>query len=75
MKFAEIVNQIREEKGLSCEVPSFDPENGNEQARYLFLLEAPGPKAVQTGYVSVKNPDPTARNFQRQLPQVRQFIR
>ena len=67
MTFAELVDQIRKEQGLGCEVPGFDPENGNEQARYLFLLEAPGPKAVQTGYVSLTNPDPTARNFQRQL--------
>lgn len=67
MTFAEIVDLIRSEQGLGCEVPSFDPENGNEHARYLFLLEAPGPKALQTGLISVNNPDPTARNFQRQL--------
>lgn len=67
MTFAELVDQIRKEQGLGCEVPGFDPENGGEQARYLFLLEAPGPTAVQTGYVSLNNPDPTARNFQRQL--------
>ena len=69
MTFSEIVSLIREEQALGSEVPGFDPENGNEQARYLFLLEAPGPKAVQTGRVSLNNPDPTARNFQRQLRQ------
>lgn len=67
MSFSELVQQIREEQKLGREVPGFDPKNGNEQARFLFLLEAPGPKAVQSGYVSLNNPDPTARNFQRQL--------
>ena len=69
MTFAELVDQIRKEQGLGIEVLDFDSENGNERARYLFLLEAPGPKAVQTGYVSLNNPDPTARSFQRQLRQ------
>lgn len=67
MTFTELVDQIRKEQALGCQIPGFDPENGNERARYLFLLEAPGPKAVHTGYVSLTNPDPTARNFQRQL--------
>ena len=67
MTFAELVDQIRKERALDREIPDFDPENGNEQARYLFLLEAPGPKAVKTGHISLSNPDPTARNFRRQL--------
>lgn len=67
MAFPELIKQIKEEQGLDHEVPEFDPKNGNEAARYLFLLEAPGPRALQTGYVSVDNPDPTARNFQAQL--------
>lgn len=48
-------------------VPGFDPQNGNEQAKFLFLFEAPGAKAVETGQVSFENPDPTARNFRNQL--------
>jgi uracil-DNA glycosylase len=32
-------------------------------ARILMLLEAPGPKAVKTGYISRRNPDPSARNM------------
>jgi len=32
---------------LSDEVPNFDPQNGNESARILFVLEAPGAKAVR----------------------------
>ena len=67
MAFSELVDHIRLDQGPGREVPGFDPENANEQARYLFLLEAPGPKALQTGYVSLNNPDPSARNFRRQL--------
>ena len=48
-------------------VPGFDPSNGNEQARFLLLLEAPGPKAIETGLVSLDNPDPSARNLKAQL--------
>lgn len=69
MLFSDLVNQIKKEQALELEVPSFDPVNGNENARYLFLLEAPGPKAVETGYISLNNPDPTASNFRRQLSQ------
>lgn len=69
MAFSELIEQIKKEQGLDHEIPGFDPKNGNEAASYLFLLEAPGPKAVQTGYVSLDNPDPTARNFQNHLRQ------
>jgi len=31
------------------------------------VLEAPGPKAVASGYISLKNEDQTAKNFQTQL--------
>jgi uracil-DNA glycosylase len=65
------VQKIRSEQGLSTEVPGFDPLNGNENARFLFVLEAPGPKAVKkTGVISFDNPDQTARvgrNNQRAL--------
>jgi uracil-DNA glycosylase len=68
MSFADLVNRIRIEKNLTTrEVPGFDPKNGNEQAKYLFLLEAPGPKAILTGQISFDNPDPSAINFQKQL--------
>ncbi|MBI5331850.1 MAG: uracil-DNA glycosylase [Betaproteobacteria bacterium] len=55
------------ERNLTSTVPGFDPKNGNERAKYLFLFEAPGPKAVQSGRVSFENPDPSARNFREQL--------
>lgn len=63
----QFVEKIRKEIGLSDEVPGFDPQNGNEDARILFVLEAPGAKAVKTGFVSFDNPDQTARNFREQL--------
>lgn len=66
MAFADLIAQIRRDRGLHREVPGFDPQNGNEQA-WLLLLEAPGPKAVQSSYVSLDNPDPTARNLKKQL--------
>lgn len=67
MSFELLVTEIRKSLGLSSEVPGFDPKNGNEQAKFLFLMEAPGPKAIESGIISFENPDPTARNFQKQL--------
>jgi uracil-DNA glycosylase family 4 len=61
------VDGIRNEQNLSNEVPYFDPNNGNENAKFLFVLEAPGPKAVKTGFISFDNPDQTAKNFKEQL--------
>ena len=61
------VQDIRAEKRLSAEVPNFDPNNGNERAKYLFVLEAPGPKAVKSGHVTFDNPDLTASNLKAQL--------
>ena len=63
----KFVEKIRREQGLSDEVPRIDPQNGNEEARILFVLEAPGAQAVKTGFVSFDNPDQTARNFREQL--------
>src|SRR5579864_5287486 len=64
-----IVEQIRTEQRLSSEIPGFDPENGNESAKFLFLLEAPGSQAVKTGFISFDNPDRTASNLREQLLQ------
>ena len=44
-------------------VPNFDPWDGGIGAEILFLLEAPGPRAVESGFVSRDNPDETAKNF------------
>ncbi|MBN2863894.1 MAG: uracil-DNA glycosylase [Bacteroidales bacterium] len=67
MSLEDVVNKIKQEQNFNEEVPAFDPNNGNEKAKYLFLLEAPGPKAVKTGYISFDNPDPSALNFKKQL--------
>ena len=49
--------------GEQYHIPNFDPSDGGIQARVLFLLEAPGPKAKASEFVSSNNPDPTARNL------------
>jgi uracil-DNA glycosylase family 4 len=67
MCFKPLVNLIRKAKGSNHVVPGFDPDNGNETAKFLFLFEAPGHEAKQSGIISFDNPDPTARNFRRQL--------
>lgn len=61
------VNTIRVERRLGGEVPYIDPQDGGTHARALFLLEAPGPKAVRSGFISRDNPDPSARNFRALL--------
>jgi hypothetical protein len=44
-------------------VPDFDPWDGGTGARVLFLLAAPGRRAIDSGFVSRNNPDETAKNF------------
>ena len=63
----QFVQKIRKEMDLTEEIPHFDPQNGNEKARVLFILEAPGRKAVKSGLISFENPDQSARNFREQL--------
>lgn len=58
-----LVEVIRAERDCGLGVPYFDPADGGEQAECLFVLEAPGARAVQSGFVSRDNPDETARNF------------
>ena len=43
--------------------PYFDPKSGGTGAQVLLLLESPGPKVSQTGFVSADNPDGTAENM------------
>lgn len=43
-------------------VPRFDPLDGGINARVLLLQEAPGPRAVGSGFISFDNPDQTAAN-------------
>jgi uracil-DNA glycosylase family 4 len=63
----KFVERIRTEQNLSVEVPGFDPHNGNEAARFLLVLEAPGARAVGSGIISFDNPDQTAANLKQQL--------
>lgn len=57
------VDRLRERMGAEAAIPYFDPWDGGVDAEVLFLLEAPGPKARNSGFVSMNNPDETAKNF------------
>jgi uracil-DNA glycosylase len=59
----DYLERLRATRENPAHVPGLDPSDGGENARILMLLEAPGPKAIATGYVSRRNPDPTARNL------------
>jgi uracil-DNA glycosylase len=59
----EYLQQVRTAMGSGYEMPMFDPCDGGINARVLFLLEAPGPKAVGSAFISRNNPDPTAQNM------------
>ncbi|WP_328690149.1 uracil-DNA glycosylase [Streptomyces phaeochromogenes] len=65
------VEKLRSRLGDGEAVPWFDPACGGVQARSLFLLEAPGQKAMGeeaalrrtgSGLISVDNDDQTAQN-------------
>jgi uracil-DNA glycosylase len=60
-----LVAAMRDERSLGAEIPLFDPLDGGIEAECLFVLEAPGPGAVDSGFVSRNNPDPSASNFFR----------
>ena len=59
----DYVAALRANLGEHYHVPDFDPCDGGVHAHVLFLLEAPGPKAKASGFVSSNNPDPTAKNL------------
>jgi uracil-DNA glycosylase len=58
---------LRSVRPESRDVPGFDPRNGNLNAKFLLVLEAPGPGAVASGFVSIENEDPTAKNLKKLL--------
>jgi len=60
---SDLVDEMRRERGVTREIPYFDPLDGGVRASVLFILEAPGPKAVMSGFVSRDNPDESAKNF------------
>ncbi|PYK38607.1 MAG: hypothetical protein DME49_07210 [Verrucomicrobia bacterium] len=57
------VDALRVEMGSHYQIPYFDPHDGGIAAEVLYLLEAPGAKAVFSGFISRDNPDETAKNF------------
>lgn len=57
------VEALRAQMGQRYAIPYFDPFDGGVNASVLYLLEAPGRKAVVSGFISRNNPDETARNF------------
>ena len=58
----EYVKDLRDRYRLDKEIPYFDPFDGGVFAKSLFILEAPGPNAVKSGFISRNNPDETAKN-------------
>jgi len=61
-KLTEYVEKLRERYKLNKEIPYFDPLDGGVFAKCLFILEAPGPNAIKSGFISRNNPDETAKN-------------
>ncbi|HDC4323848.1 uracil-DNA glycosylase [Aeromonas hydrophila] len=59
----QFVRDLRENMGAEAAIPYFDPWDAGVQAEVLFLLEAPGPKAKNSGFISMNNPDETAKNI------------
>lgn len=57
------VETLRHECGPDVAIPDFDPWDGGIDAEILYLLEAPGPQAVASGFISRNNPDESAKNF------------
>jgi uracil-DNA glycosylase len=62
-----LMDVVRGLRTRGLDVPNVDPNDGGVNARVLFLLETPGPKAVASRFVSRDNPDPSARNIGRLL--------
>lgn len=56
----DLVREIRAARGCGDEVPFVDPLSGGINAKVLLLAEAPGPGAVESGFLSVDNPDQSA---------------
>lgn len=59
----DFVDRLRLSIGPDACIPYFDPWDGGTDAEVLFLLEAPGPRACASGFVSRNNADETAKNF------------
>ena len=62
------VERLRLRHGVG--VPYVDPDCGGTQAKLLFVLRRPGPRAAETQFLSVGNPDQTARNHLNALAEI-----
>ncbi len=60
---APLMSLIERWRGNGHEIPNPDPCDGGVNAKALFLLESPGPKAVGSFYISQENKDPSAANM------------
>lgn len=60
----DLVARLRAERG---DTPFPDPLDGGVEARFLLLLETPGPRIARTGFVSRDNATGTAANLFRFL--------
>lgn len=58
----DFVRTLRTQMGAEYGIPYFDPLDGGTRADCLFLLEAPGAKAVASQFISRDNPDETAKD-------------
>lgn len=67
----EYLQAIQAEMGPDYAMPYFDPCDGGVEAKVLFLLEAPGPKAVGSSFISRNNPDQTAKNMNELLQEAK----
>lgn len=63
----QLVDQIRAARGPRCELPRPDPLDGGVDAELLILFHSAGGAALETGFVSVDNPDPMAGHMTRLL--------
>ncbi len=59
----KFVQEIRTNKGPNYSIPFFDPLDGGVRSKILFVLLAPGPQAVKSGFISRNNPDLSAKNM------------
>ena len=66
-QLSAFVENLRGTRADPNDVPGFDSDNGNLNAKVLLVLEAPGPGAVLSKRVSINNDDPTARNLKALL--------
>jgi uracil-DNA glycosylase len=62
-QLTSFVESLRAKMGPHAHIPYFDPWDGGVGAELLYLLEAPGPRAVGSAFISRNNPDESAKNF------------